>query len=109
MTTDRRPAPCHLGRCCVASAGGAAPVPSQRRRVGPSLAPLIGVLAGLLGAGCDVLWRPYIQQFQLADGGDGGGEDGMSPQQKDGAAPTLPPRAHHTGRWCAPAHTPTMT
>lgn len=99
MTTDRRPAPCHLGRCCVASAGGAAPVPSQRRRVGLSLAPLIGALAGLLGvgAGCDVLWRPYIQQFQLADGGDGGGEDGMSPQQKDGAAPTLPATCAQAG------------
>ncbi len=70
MTTNRRSAPCRVG-CCATSAGGTATVLGQRRRARLIRAPLAGVLAGLLGVGggCDVLWQPYIQQFQLPDDG----------------------------------------
>lgn len=93
MTTNRRSAPCHVGSCCrcATSVGGAATAICQRRRAERILAPLAGALAGLLGAGagCDVLWRPYIQQMLLPDGGDRG-DSSMSPGQTDDGAPTLP-------------------
>lgn len=91
MTKDRCSAPCHLGCCGVPSVGGAATVLGQGRRARLSLASLAGALAGLLGAGagCEVLWQPYIQQFQLPDGA-ATGEDGMSPEKTDSGAPNLP-------------------
>lgn len=90
MPTNRRSAPCFAvdSFCRWATLdGGTAPGIRQRQRAKRFLGPIAGALAGLLGvgAGCDVLWRPYIQQIP-ADGGD----LTASPGQPEDAGQTLP-------------------
>lgn len=94
MPTRRRSVPCLVvGYLCRGATLGGAAAPasdqSPRQRAKGFLGPIAGVLAALLGAGagCDVLWHPYIQPFA---GSDGGGDLSMSPDPTVDAAMTLP-------------------
>lgn len=92
MTTNRRSAPYHVGRGRRATVVGAsATAPGPRRRPRRLRAPLAGALAALLGtgAGCDVLWRPYIQQL-LPDGGAGDDALPATCEQASGGGPQRP-------------------
>lgn len=78
MPRNRRPVPCSDVGFCSGGAGVDDERASRRRQHRCSRwlpLPIVSALTWLLaaGAGCDVLWRPYIQELPGAEG-DGGGE-----------------------------------
>lgn len=90
MPRNRRPVPCSDVVCCSGGASSGDETASARRprRCAKWFPlPIVGALTWLIaaGAGCDVLWRPYIQELPGTDG-DGGG----SPGPADDAATPLP-------------------